>query len=167
MKSSFLPVIDSRAKVLVLGSLPGDASLAAQEYYAFKQNAFWRIMEELFAIDISLAYELRLTELQKNRIALWDVIAKGERKGSLDTAIDNASLVANNFEDLLSQYPGIRFICLNGRSVETLFNRHVKKKQVIPSDVTIHVMPSTSPANARMRFEEKLERWKLLKVLLE
>ncbi|VUD66657.1 hypothetical protein TDB9533_03651 [Thalassocella blandensis] len=167
MKSSFPPVINPSARVLVLGSLPGDASLAVQQYYAFKQNAFWRIMAELFGIDSQQPYPHRLAALQKKRLALWDVVARGEREGSLDIAIQHQSLVANDFTELLANYANINAICLNGKSVEALFKRHVLKKQKLPFNVDIHVLPSTSPANARMSFDEKLERWSLLKKLVQ
>lgn len=163
MKSCFAPVIDKNARVLVLGSLPGEVSLDAQQYYAHPRNAFWMIMSSLFGFDASLPYEERLVLLQQQGVALWDVVAAAERQGSLDTAIKGASVQANDFAGLLTDYPRLNAIFLNGRSVQTLFDRHVRKKQCLPDQLAVHVMPSTSPANARMRPDEKLKHWALLK----
>lgn len=158
-KKSFPPIIGDNAKVLILGSLPGDVSLGAQEYYANKNNAFWGIMEQLFNIDRQWSYSRRLQSLQLKGIALWDVIESGEREGSLDSAIKHDSLSANRFDNLFQQYPALNTICLNGGTVNTLFKRHVLRKQTLPESIHICVLPSTSPANARLNFQQKLEKW--------
>lgn len=159
MKSSFAPVVDHRAHTLILGSMPGDASLAAQQYYAYPHNAFWPIMRKLLRMPETATYEARLRALQAAGFALWDVLAECRRTGSLDSSIEPASARANDIAGLLQQQPGIALICLNGTTVQTLFRRHVVKTQPLPAQVEIITLPSTSPANARMDFATKLQAW--------
>lgn len=159
MKQSFAPVIDHRAHTLILGSMPGDASLDAQQYYAYKHNAFWPIMRQLLRMPESASYEARLRALQAAGFALWDVLAECRREGSLDASIEGKSARANNIAALLKQHPGITLICLNGTTVQTLFRRHVAKTQALPANVTVLTLPSTSPANARLTPQAKYEAW--------
>lgn len=146
---------------LILGSLPSVASLGEQQYYAHPHNAFWRIIEALFANGAPCTYAQRIELLQNNRIVLWDVIASAQRHGSLDSAIQHETVIPNDIIGLMSAYPSIQTIYLNGGTAATLFKRHIAK-QLNPS-VHIVPLPSTSPANARMRFEEKLEKWGVVK----
>lgn len=162
MKSAFHPIVNAESKILILGSMPGEVSLAAGQYYAFTRNSFWKIMGELVGAVASLSYEQRLDRLQKSGIALWDVIAACEREGSLDSSINEESLVANDFEAFLDAYPSIEQICFNGKSVQRLFKRHVLKLQTLPSGLGMTVLPSTSPANARLSFEQKLKAWRVI-----
>jgi hypoxanthine-DNA glycosylase len=156
----FPPVADDRARVLVLGSLPGRRSLEAREYYAQPQNAFWRIMGRLFGAEPSLAYEQRLTRLRAARIALWDVLAAGEREGSLDTSIVRASMVVNDFGSFLADHREIELVCFNGRTAAELYRRRVVPQLgAEPAALATRLLPSTSPAYASLRFEQKLERW--------
>jgi TDG/mug DNA glycosylase family protein len=159
MKQSFAPVIDQRAHTLILGSMPGDASLAAQQYYAYRHNAFWPIMRQLLRMPESASYEARLRALQAAGIALWDVLAECRREGSLDSNIDRATARANDIAGLLREQRGITLICLNGSTVQTLFRRHVLKQQELPPQVEVVTLPSTSPANARLDFSAKLQAW--------
>lgn len=159
LKTAFPPVIDSKAKVLILGSMPGEASLVAGQYYAFERNAFWRIMGELIGVAADMPYEERLDALQQAGIALWDVIERCEREGSLDSAIVQTTLIANDFAAFLDQWSNIKTICFNGKSVERLFRTHVMKKQRIRDDLRTFTLPSTSPANAQYSFEQKLTMW--------
>lgn len=158
-------VADADARILILGSIPSQASLAAQQYYAHPRNLFWDFIEALFGIKRLLPYKSRLAELKKHKIALWDVIEQCERNGSLDTAIDSASIVGNDLPLFLEQFQQIEHICFNGRKAETTFCR-----QVLPllgdAALQYHCLPSTSPANAALSYEEKLSRWKKLEVLL-
>ena len=162
MKHAFPPVVNANATVLILGSMPGEASLTAQQYYAFSRNAFWGIMGELAGALPQLPYQQRLEKLQQAGIALWDVLAACEREGSLDSAIDQHSLVANDFQAFLNQYPKIERIYFNGKTVRALFARHVQKQQRIRDDIVCTTLPSTSPANARISFEEKLQQWSVI-----
>jgi len=156
----FPPVADSRARVLVLGSLPGRRSLDAREYYAQPHNAFWRIMGRLFGAEPSLPYEQRLERLRAARVALWDVLAAGEREGSLDASIVPASVVVNDFVSFFAGHPDIDLVCFNGRTAAELYRRRVVPQlEPEPAGLTTRLLPSTSPAHASLRFEQKLARW--------
>jgi hypoxanthine-DNA glycosylase len=156
----FPPIGDSGARVLVLGSLPGVKSLEAHEYYAQPYNAFWRIMGELFGAKRELPYAERLERLRAHGIAVWDVLAAGERQGSLDAAIVPASVVVNDFGSFFERHRQIRLICFNGNTAATLFRRRVLP-DLAPQWAAIerHALPSTSPAYASLRFEQKFARW--------
>lgn len=159
---SFPPIVDSRARVLILGSMPGVASLEAREYYAHPRNAFWPIMEELFAAGPDLPYEQRCQRLRIAEVALWDVLRHCRREGSLDTAIDSASEVANNIAGLLADCPRIEKICFNGQKAETAFRRHVAGgiDEARLGRLRRERLPSTSPAHAGRSFAEKLTAWR-------
>lgn len=163
MKTAFPPIIDRNAKLLILGSMPGEKSLQLQQYYGFGANAFWKIMETLFGIPATTPYLSRVNALQESGIAVWDVLAGCERQGSLDSNIVKESIVVNDFGEFLRSYPNIGHIFLNGKSVEQLFKRYVLSSQTLPAEITITVLPSTSPANARLTFENKLEQWSAIK----
>ncbi len=156
----FAPIGDARARVLVLGSLPGRKSLEMQEYYAQPYNAFWRIMGELVGAGLDLPYRERVARLRAKRIAVWDVLAAGEREGSLDSAIVPASIVVNDFKTFFERHQKIELICFNGNTAANLFRRKVLPT-LAPSWAAIErrVLPSTSPAYASLRFKDKLERW--------
>jgi len=159
----FPPVIDDGARVLVLGSLPGRASLEARQYYAQPQNAFWRIMGALVGAGPELGYRQRLARLKRSSLALWDVLAAGQREGSLDAAIVRATAIANDFASLFERCHGIELVCFNGRTAESLY-----RQRVLPSlparfaGIALHALPSTSPAHAGMPFAVKLDRWSVL-----
>jgi TDG/mug DNA glycosylase family protein len=155
----FPPVLGERPRVLLLGSLPGRASLAAREYYAQPQNAFWPIMGALCAARPDLDYAERLAALTRAGIALWDVLAEAERPGSLDAAIVAATARVNDIAGLVAENPSIALIGFNGRKAAALFARKVEP--VLPRrNVTLVTLPSTSPAFASMRRDEKLSRWR-------
>ena len=156
----FPPIADPAARVLILGSLPGVKSLQAQEYYAQPYNAFWRIMGELFGARRELPYAARVERLRAHGIAVWDVLAAGEREGSLDAAIVPASVVVNDFNWFFERHREIRSICFNGNTAATLFRRKVQPGLAPEWAATPqHALPSTSPAHASLRFEQKLARW--------
>ncbi|MEH6550750.1 MAG: DNA-deoxyinosine glycosylase [Pseudomonadales bacterium] len=167
MKSAFLPSSAANARVLILGSMPGEASLAVQEYYGFARNAFWGIMGELVGAVPELEYQDRLHRLHGAGIALWDVVAECERKGSLDSAIVEESLVVNDFEAFLARYSNISAIFFNGKAAERLFKRYVLKQQSIASSIGLYALPSTSPANASLSFQNKLAQWQIVLQILE
>lgn len=157
---SFDPVAASNASVLILGSMPGERSLAAEQYYAHPRNAFWKIMQEVAGVDSTASYEERLQSLKRRGIALWDVLHSCHREGSLDTAIKRGSVKVNDFDAFFRRHPGIRVVLLNGGTAEQYYERYV-----LPGikDVKIkHLrMPSTSPAHAAVSFEQKTEAWRL------
>ena len=150
---SFAPVWRADAKLLILGSMPGVESLRQQQYYAFRHNAFWPIMGELFQFDASLPYRERLECLIHNHLALWDVLGHCERKGSLDADIRRAT--PNDIPGLLARCPGITRILCNGTAAATHFRRNFPQRSPMMTQ-----LPSTSPAAARLRFEQKLMAWR-------
>lgn len=163
LTAGFPPVAGPGAKVLVLGTLPGQVSLAKCEYYGQTQNVFWKIMGELFGFDRELPYEERKLRLITTGVALWDVCEAAHRPGSLDASIDVASMRANNFQAFLAAYPGIRLICFNGAKAAELFRRKVipgLDAAVLPMMVSL---PSTSPANAAVPYRAKYEAWSIVK----
>lgn len=161
MLQSFAPVVDQRSKVLVLGTMPGVASQTAQQYYAHPRNAFWPIMQALFAIDSAADYATRLALLLEQRIALWDVYAECERQGSLDKAIDQKNARTNSLVELLLRYPSLQTLVFNGKLAYQTFQRD-QAKQIGDNKIKLLVMPSTSPANAALKFEQKLASWRAI-----
>jgi hypoxanthine-DNA glycosylase len=142
--------------------MPGTASLAAGEYYAHPRNAFWSIIEALFAIDRALPYAERCAALVSQGIAVWDVLRHCYRPGSLDADIRADTAVPNDIPRLLGDAPGIGRICFNGAAAETLFRRHVLAT-LTPADarrIECVRLPSTSPAHAAMTVDEKIARWR-------
>ena len=158
---SFEPIIGRRPRILILGSMPGVASLEAVQYYAHPRNAFWPLMNELFGIDYRADYQTRVDELAKQPLILWDTLQACQRPGSLDSSIDVKTATANDFADLLQRFPGIRAILFNGATSEKYF-----RQLVLPTLPTFELallkMPSTSPAHAGMSFEQKLAAWRQL-----
>ena len=153
MINSFPPFVNSQTKILILGTMPGIASLEKQEYYAHKRNHFWKIMYTLLDnLPISEIFEEKIQLLQANNIGLWDVLENCERKGSLDIHIKNQK--ENDFETLFKEFPGISKIVFNGKESHKYF---LKKFGQIKG-ITYYLMPSTSPANP-MSFDNKLKIW--------
>ena len=161
---SFPPVLSSEPKVLILGSMPGRRSLEMRQYYAHPQNQFWKIMGELCGAGLELPYQKRLATLQAAGIALWDVLQACNRDGSLDGNIQKESEIANNLPGLLADLPSIRAIGFNGGKARMAFHRLVipKLNLSVTDKIALYPLPSTSPANARMSFEEKLKEWQVL-----
>ncbi|MHB1075645.1 DNA-deoxyinosine glycosylase [Thiobacillus sp.] len=156
----FPPIADAHARILILGSLPGQVSLQRQQYYAQPQNAFWKIMGRLFGAGPELPYEDRAQNLVRNRIALWDVCAAAQRPGSLDAAIVHSSVVPNDFAAFIATHPHVELICFNGGKAAELYRRRVLPG--LPNTrraIRYATLPSTSPAHAAMPFEEKLTCW--------
>lgn len=161
--SGFPPIAGPQARILILGSLPGQASLRQQQYYAHPQNAFWKMMGRLFGAGPELPYEERTLRLIESSIALWDVCAAAQRAGSLDAAIVPSSVAANDFCAFLEGQPDIGLICFNGGKAAELYRRLVLPG--LPnslSAISRLTLPSTSPAFAAMSFEDKLSRWKTI-----
>jgi len=151
----FPPVARVDARILVLGSLPGQKSLAASEYYAHPQNAFWRIMQELFGV--AGHYDERCLLLHERKLALWDVLRSSVRRGSLDADIRRETAFANDFEGFLNSHASINTIAFNGKKAEQLFRSMVPKEHY--QKVRLVGLPSTSPAYAAMSFADKLNAW--------
>jgi TDG/mug DNA glycosylase family protein len=153
----FPPIAGNDARVLILGSLPGRASLHAREYYAHPRNAFWMIMQEIAGAAGS--YASRCRSLQERRIAVWDVLSCSVRPGSLDADIDMTSAVPNDFEGFFAGHRDIRLVVFNGRKAQQMFTRYVQLSQG-NGEVTLALLPSTSPAHASLTPAEKLETWR-------
>ncbi|MBV7434694.1 DNA-deoxyinosine glycosylase [Cardiobacteriaceae bacterium TAE3-ERU3] len=158
MIEAFAPLIAGQPHTLILGSIPGIASLNAVQYYAHPRNAFWPIMADIIGFDPTLDYPQRCEQLTNAGYALWDSLARCEREGSLDSAIKRDSEVANAIPELLLAYPSIRRIACNGGKSWQSFCRHIRAQLL--RDVELISLPSTSPANARMTFTEKATIWR-------
>ena len=154
------PSVDKRSRILILGSMPGAASLAAQEYYAHPANRFWPLITTLLKeTETPADYGDRLKMLLRHHVALWDAIDTCDRAGSLDSDIRNA--MANDFTAFLRQWPNIRTIGLNGGKAYTTFAK-ANRPLLDRADLRILKLPSTSPANARWRMNDLLNAWDTL-----
>ncbi|RZJ08497.1 MAG: DNA-deoxyinosine glycosylase [Rubrivivax sp.] len=148
------PVFDARARLLVLGSFPGAASLQAAQYYAHPRNAFWPAMGALVGEDLlALPYAERLHALRRHRVAMWDAVAACKREGSLDTAI--GCVEPSDLRELVSRLPRLRAVACNGALAH-------KQTLLALYDVGTPVLrlPSTSPANAGVSLTAKIETWR-------
>lgn len=160
-KSAFAPFVTDRTRVLILGSLPGDASLAAQRYYAHPANRFWHLVGaamgrgDLPALD----YDTRVAALSAAGIGLWDVIATAERKGSLDTAIRAAEPAP--LAQLVATLPTLRAVAFNGATAA-----RIGRRLLADAAPRLVDLPSSSPAHAAMPLQEKLRRWRILEEFL-
>jgi double-stranded uracil-DNA glycosylase len=161
VKRSFPPIVDGRARVLVLGTLPGEESLRRGEYYAHPRNLFWPIILALFGGVSPLSYADRLDFAAAHRIALWDVCEVGERQASADATIRREQ--PNAIGRLLDEHPSIRAVAFNGTGARRLYERHFLPR---PGLISL-ALPSTSPAHARIDFAGKLARWTALRDALE
>lgn len=157
---SFPPVAGRAPRVLILGSMPGEASLRAAQYYAHPRNVFWRIMEEVFSAPDGLSYSGRLAILKKNKAALWDVLGSCSRKGSSDSAIEDASASVNDIPGFLKRHKSIRLVCLNGGKAAEYFRKAVLPHLPGKPQVRCVQLPSTSPAHAGISYAAKLKAWK-------
>ena len=158
---SFAPIETADARILILGSMPGEASLRPGQYYAHPRNLFWRIMGELLGTDPGSPYEQRIQALKSARIALWDVLYSCRRKGSLDSNIDHESLVPNDFAAFFLSHPQITRVFFNGTKAEQCYRKHMQPVTGIESIEYLR-LPSTSPANASLSYERKLDAWRAI-----
>jgi hypoxanthine-DNA glycosylase len=158
---SFPPIAGPNARLLILGSIPGKASLDAGEYYAHPRNQFWRIIAELLDTGPLIDYSSKTQALLDAQIALWDVMQSCYRPGSLDAAIDKHSIIANDFNGFLADHPQIKGIFFNGATAEQVFRRRVLPNLVKPIRF-LQRLPSTSPAHAAMSYKQKLHCWGMI-----
>lgn len=146
------PVIAAGARVLILGSFPSTASLAAQQYYAHPRNQFWRILGDVLNQPLPLLdYPVRIALVEAAGIAIWDAFAACERDGSLDAAIRHA--LPNDLAILKRSAPALRRVCFNGRMAA----RRVREVEALGYET--RVLPSTSPAHAGLSYAAKLQCW--------
>lgn len=161
--ASFPPIERADARVLILGTMPGVASLRAGQYYAHPRNAFWGILGEILGFDPEDAYARRAAHLRRCGVAVWDVLASCVREGSLDSAIVGSSLVPNDFRRFFASHPRLRKVCFNGATAEALFRRHVRARLPLMPAVEFVRLPSTSPANAGVARESKRLAWRAIR----
>ena len=160
-KSSFPPVVGPAVRVLICGSLPGDRSLAAAQYYAHPQNQFWRLIGRVIDRDlVPLDYEGRLQALLDAGVGLWDTVAAATRKGSLDA--DIRLHAASDLATLAETLPELHAVAFNGGT-----SARIGRRQLAAVDgIDLVDLPSSSPAHASRGFEEKLEAWLKLRAYL-
>lgn len=157
VKTGLPPVARPDARLFILGSLPGDASLGARQYYAHPTNQFWRLLGNAIGEELNVAnYSARLEVLAKRRIGLWDVVGSARRSGSLDQAIRDA--VHNRLESLVEDFPDLRAIAFNGSAAARIGRPLLASP---PPGLTLIDLPSSSAANTAP-FAAKAERWRLL-----
>lgn len=157
---SFAPLAGPEARLLILGSMPGEASLRAGQYYAHPRNLFWRLLGDLLAAPLAeLPYEQRPPVLAAHGVAVWDVLASCQRSGSLDSAILGDSIQVNDFVSFLAGHPGIRHVFFNGTMAARTFRRFVLP-QLAAHNLCLQGLPSSSPAHAALDYGQKLEQWR-------
>ncbi len=161
LSQGFPPVSRADARVLILGSMPGKASIEAAEYYAFPRNVFWKTMGELFDAGPELDYPSRLQKLLSHQVALWDVISSCHRPGSLDSAIAKDGMVTNDFNGFFAHHPHISHVYFNGQTAASLFSKKVQPG--LTREFVYHTLPSTSPAHAARSYTAKLKAWSVIK----
>ena len=158
---SFPPIAKPSAEILILGSMPGLESLRQQQYYAHPRNAFWSIMQSLFAIEKSWPYQQRCELLTQQRVAVWDVLKACDRPGSLDSNIAPDTIEANDFNAFFQAHPKIRAVFFNGAKAEQIYMKYVQASLEKPwQNITTSRLPSTSPANAALSLEKKQTIWR-------
>ena len=153
------PILGERPRILILGSMPGQDSLKTQRYYAHPQNSFWWIMSEVYKFEPSLDYSKRCAALIKAGVAVWDVLHQCRRQGSLDSAIERETEVANDFTAFFEAQLSIKSVLFNGATSLKLFKRHCAA-ELENQSIKIFQVPSTSPAYAAMSRQRKLEIWR-------
>jgi len=158
---SFAPIVAPDARILILGTMPGKRSLELQQYYGHPRNAFWPILFALFGESDSTDYERKKNLIRAHHLALWDVLQRCRRAGSMDADIQKE--VPNDFETFLGQHESIHTIYFNGNNARRFFRQHVGFRE----GYRYETLPSTSPAYARIGFAEKLQRWRVILTALE
>lgn len=153
LKTSFDPISNSETTILILGTMPGDKSILLGEYYSHPRNRFWKIVSTITKNEFPLTYSDKKALLLKTRIGIWDVAHKADRKGSLDSAIENEE--PNDLESFISKHAKLRTIVFNGTKAEDLFAKYFSRKP----NFKYFSLPSTSPANTGIDFKEICKRW--------
>lgn len=159
---SFPAIDDANAKVLILGSMPGVASLRAAQYYAHPRNLFWHFMRSLFSLPTDTTYEQNIQALKLANVALWDVLHACSRQGSLDSRIEKLSQAPNDFQAFYAAHRNITHVFFNGAVAEQSYrNLVLPGLQVAP--IRYLRLPSTSPANTAMSYDYKLQAWQAIR----
>lgn len=153
---AFPPILPVKPHTLILGTMPGEKSLEANEYYAHPQNQFWKFMGDIYGAEQSLPYTQRIEILKKQNIAVWDVLQTCIRKGSMDSDIKNP--IVNDFANFYNKNPTIALVVFNSLVAEKLYKRLVL--HTLTQQIEYRRVPSPSPANARLNYADKLALWK-------
>jgi hypoxanthine-DNA glycosylase len=153
-KSSFDPISNSETTILILGTLPGDKSLELSEYYGYSRNRFWKIVSTITDNELPLTYSDKKALLLKTKIGVWDVAHKANRKGSLDSAIENEE--PNDLDSFIADHKNLKIIGFNGTKSEALFDKYFERK----SEIKYILLPSTSPANTGIDFANICKSWR-------
>ena len=153
IKYSFSPISDANIKILILGSMPGDKSLAANEYYAHPQNRFWFVLAQITGKNLPTTYSEKINLLLSHQIGVWDVAHSALRKGSMDSAMKNE--IPNKIDEFISQHNELKLIVFNGKKAEALYIKYFAQK----TGISYLSLPSTSPANATVTFEKLVLIW--------
>lgn len=161
-KTAFAPIVDQNSRILLLGTMPSEESLRRQEYYGHKSNQFWKIIFTLYNKPLTSEYQERVALLQEKGIALWDVLSSCEGTGSLDSNIINEQ--PNDFESFFAEYPQIKHLFFTSKKAAQFYKKYVN---ITESNISFSILPSPSPANARMSFSQKLKEWEIIKDYLE
>ncbi len=157
-KAAFPPSVDERATLLILGSLPGDASIRQGEYYAHRGNAFWSLMGDVLDMDLrTFPYAMRLKQLRARGVGLWDVIESADREGSLDSAIRGAEL--RDLNAFVARLPALKAVAFNGKTASVQGRRQIGNDTAL----TLIDLPSSSGANAMLSRDKKAELWRALR----
>lgn len=156
LREGLPPIVGAGAKVLVLGSFPSERSLESGEYYANRRNQFWRLLGELLGFDAAAPYDDRVAAVKAGDVALWDVIHRCRRVGSLDAKIDRNSLEINDFDAFLTEHRGVERVFVNGLTAFELYEKHVAR------GLPAIRLPSSSGAAASIPFDDKLTAWSAL-----
>ena len=154
VKTSFDPISDTETTVLILGTMPGDKSLEKGEYYGHSRNRFWKIISTITNNDLPLTYFSKKTLLLDSKIGIWDVVHKANRKGSFDSAIEDEE--PNDLDKFFAEHKNIKIVGFNGTKAEKLFDKYFDRK----SGLKYISLPSTSPANTGIDFEDICNAWR-------
>ncbi len=160
----FPPITTDNARVLILGSMPGEMSLTAGQYYAHPRNSFWKVMAALFEMPID-TYAQRVALIQNNALALWDTLQACERPGSLDSSIVKDSIIVNDFEAFFAQHTKITHVFWNGGTAAAEFKKHAMPRLSTATleRLSFTQLVSTSPTMAGKNFQQKLQEWQAVK----
>lgn len=153
LKSSFPPLVSDQSRVLILGSMPGDRSIAENQYYGHPRNRFWPLIAALCGCKLPKSYSEKTDLLLNGGFALWDVVESANRKGSMDVDIKDET--PNAIHELLETHPKIHTVAFNGKTAEQLYRKYHKELK----HINYISLPSTSPANASYGFERLMEFW--------
>ena len=156
-KYSFKPISNEETEILILGSMPGDRSIELNEYYGHARNRFWKILATITNNELPITYDEKRELLLKEKIGVWDIVHKANRKGSMDSAIKNEK--PNDLEWFIESHKNLKIIAFNGKKSEALFNKYFGRKE----NIKYIPLPSSSPANAGINFENICKIWKQIK----